>query len=192
MNDIVDVAWRVARALERVGVPYYLGGSVASSLQATARSTNDVDFVVELRPEQVAGLAAELGGEFAVDQESLADAARRQSSWNLFHLPTGLKIDLMMRKDTPYDREAFSRRRRFRVDVDVDPFVKSVEDSVLKKLQWFNDGGKVSSTQWRDVVELLRVNRGRLDEAYLDRWATELRVVDELRRARDEAVHPKP
>jgi hypothetical protein len=53
------------------------------------------------------------------------------------------------RRSTPYDREAFSRRRRLRIDVDVDPYVKSVEDSVLKKLQWLNDGGGVSSTQWR-------------------------------------------
>jgi hypothetical protein len=43
--DVVDVAWRVARALEECGVPYFIGGSVASSLQSTARSTNDIDFV---------------------------------------------------------------------------------------------------------------------------------------------------
>jgi hypothetical protein len=28
----------------------------------------------------------------------------------------------------------------------------SVEDSILKKLQWYRDGGETSSTQWRDVV----------------------------------------
>jgi len=34
--DIVDVAWRVASALEAIGANYFIGGSVASSLQATA------------------------------------------------------------------------------------------------------------------------------------------------------------
>lgn len=97
MNDIVDVAWKVAVALEHVGAPYYLGGSVASSLQATARSTNDIDFVVELTPAQVEPLTRELGDEFDVDQEGLLDAIRTRRT---FHLPSGLKIDLMMRKDS--------------------------------------------------------------------------------------------
>ena len=191
MNDIVDVAWKVAVALEHVGAAYYLGGSVASSLQATARSTNDIDFVVELRPEQVPDFTRELGTEFDVDEESLVDAIRARGMWNIFHLPSGLKIDLMMRKDTPYDRVAFARRKRFRIDVDLEPYVKSVEDSVLKKLQWFNAGGRVSSTQWRDVVELIRVNRARLDENYLDEWAPVLGVGDDLARARAEAAEPK-
>lgn len=191
MKDIVDVAWTVALALERAGVPYYLGGSVASSLQATARSTNDIDFVVEFQPEHVEGFARALGDEFSIDDEALADAARQGTSWNLFHLPTGLKIDLLMRKDTPYDRTAFARRRRFRIDVDIDPFVKSVEDSILKKLQWFNDGGRASSTQWRDVVELLRVNDASLDAAYLRRWSEELGVRADLERAQAEARSPR-
>lgn len=188
--DIVDVAWRVAVALEHVGVAYYLGGSVASSLQATARTTNDVDFVVELRPDQVEAFVRELGDEFAVDDESLREAARLRRSWNIFHLPTGLKVDLMMRQETPYDREAFSRRKRFRIDVDMDPFIKSVEDSILKKLQWYLDGGRVSSTQWRDVVELIRVNAATLDRAYLDGWATVLGVTADLARASTEAERP--
>ncbi len=189
--DVVDVAWRVARCLEEVGVPYYIGGSVASSLQATARSTNDIDFVVDLKPTQVSTLAQVLGPDFSVDEEALVDAARRRTSWNIFHLPTALKIDLLFVKGTPYDREAFARRRRFRIDVDVEPFLKSPEDSVLKKLQWFQDGGGVSTTQWRDVVELLRVNRGTLDEAYLDRWADGLGVRELLGKARSEAANPR-
>lgn len=191
MNDIVDVAWKVAVALEHVGAAYYLGGSVASSLQATARSTNDIVFVVELRPEQVPDFMRELGTEFDVDEASLVDAIRARGMWNIFHLPSGLKIDLMMRKDTPYDRAAFARRKRFRIDVDLETYVKSVEDSVLKKLQWFNAGGRVSSTQLRDVVELIRVNRVRLDDNYLNEWAPVLGVVDDLTHARAEAAAPK-
>lgn len=187
-EDILDVALAVASALEAVGVPYYIGGSVASSLQATARTTQDVDFVVEMRPHHAAALSRALGPDFAVDEEALRDAVARGWSWNVFHLPTGIKIDLIMREDTAYDREAFSRRRRLRVDVDTEPFVKSVEDSILKKLQWFRDGGGQSSTQWRDVVELLRVNGPHLDAAYLDLWAPRIGVADLLERARAEAA----
>jgi hypothetical protein len=189
--DVVDVAWAVASALESIGAAYYIGGSVASSLQATARSTNDIDFVVEMRPDQAKALEDALGPDFSVDVDALRDAIARRWSWNLFHLPTGIKIDLMMRKDSEYDREAFTRRRRFRIDIDVEPFVKSVEDSILKKLQWFRDGGEQSSTQWRDVVELIRVNAPALDAGYLDHWAPSLGIADLLSRAREEAARPR-
>jgi hypothetical protein len=185
--DVVDVAWTVASALEAIGAAYYIGGSVASSLQSSARSTQDIDFVVEMRPGHAQQLADALGPDFSVDVEALRDAIARQWSWNIFHLPSGLKIDLMMRKDTPYDREAFARRRRFRIDVDVEPYVKSVEDSILKKLQWYRDGGEVVSTQWRDVVELIRVNTSALDRAYLTHWAPQLGIADLLAKAELEA-----
>jgi hypothetical protein len=121
----------------------------------------------------------------------MGEAARRRTSWNIFHLPTALKIDLILVKDAAFDREEFARRRRFRIDVDVEPFLKTTEDSVLRKLKWFHDGGEASSTQWRDVVELLRVNRGTLDESYLDRWAPELGVDQLLGKARVEAALPR-
>jgi hypothetical protein len=50
------------------------------------------------------------------------------------------------------------------------------------------DGGRESARQLRDVVEILRVNAGRLDEGYLDQWAEPLAIADELRHARDRAA----
>jgi hypothetical protein len=38
-EDDVDIALRVARALEAVNVDYFVGGSLASSLQGEPRST---------------------------------------------------------------------------------------------------------------------------------------------------------
>ncbi len=190
--DVLDVALAVARALEVIGAEYYIGGSVASSLQASARSTNDVDFVVAMAPHHAQALADELGPEFDVDVNSLREAIRSRWSWNIFHSATGVKIDLMMRQATEYDLTAFARRRRFKIDVDCEPFLKSVEDSILKKLQWYRDGGEQSSTQWRDVVELLRVNRREVDRDYLDWWAGKLGIAALLSRAGDEADRPSP
>jgi hypothetical protein len=70
---------------------------------------------------------------------------------------------------------------------DAELFVKSPEDSVLRKLRWFKDGGSVSTNQWRDVVEILRVNAGALEDAYLDEWAPRLDVASELASAREQA-----
>ena len=64
---------------------------------------------------------------------------------------------------------------------------KSPEDTVLRKLEWFEAGGRVSDRQWRDVLGVLRLRGPSLDHEYLDRWARALRVVDLLERARREA-----
>lgn len=63
--------------LERHGIGYFLGGSLASSFQGEPRATNDIDLVVELEEGQVGALAAELGADFDVDEAALRRAAER-------------------------------------------------------------------------------------------------------------------
>jgi hypothetical protein len=188
--DMVDVALTVARAFEGTGIAYFLGGSLASSTQGEARATNDIDFVVDLTEPQIAPLAQALGPDFEVDEVALADAVRTRGSWNLFFLPLVTKIDLFVKGDSPFDLSEFTRRRVVELRTGQSLYVKSPEDSVLRKLRWYLDGGSVSQNQLRDVTEILRVNAGRLDDAYLAQWAGQLDVEDELRRARARIAHP--
>jgi len=44
--DVVDIALQVTEALERCGIGYFLGGSLASSFQGEPRATNDVDLFI--------------------------------------------------------------------------------------------------------------------------------------------------
>ena len=46
--DVISVAVLVAEALNRAGVAYFLGGSLASSYQGEPRATNDIDLVVAM------------------------------------------------------------------------------------------------------------------------------------------------
>jgi hypothetical protein len=63
----------------------------------------------------------------------------------------------------------------------------SPEDTLLHKLVWFRLGDEISDRQWGDVLGVLRVQGERLDQAYLDAWATSLGVADLLERARTTA-----
>lgn len=191
VSDIVAATLPVVRALERLGVPYYLGGSVASSLHGVARATVDADLVAALTLEHVDAFVGCLGDAYYVDADMVRDAIRRRASFNLVHLETMLKVDVYLPGGAAYDQESFRRRAADVLD-DALPdetrcYVATPEDVVLHKLHWYRLGNEVSDRQWHDIVGVLKVQAGALDLAYLQRWAAELGVVDLLERALDAA-----
>jgi hypothetical protein len=175
-DDAISVALRVAAAVERAGGTYFVGGSLASSLDGEPRSTNDIDFVIDLPVGKVDTLAAALGPEFEVDQGMLRDALLRGTCANAFYLPWLLKVDFFGHAHGDFDESEFSRRRKVEVRPGATLFVKSPEDTVLRKLWWFRQGGEVSDRQWRDVQGVLRAHSGTLDRSYMERWAVGLGV----------------
>ena len=50
-SQILAAITPVIEALEELGVPYHIGGSVASSIYGILRATIDVDLIVDLRLE---------------------------------------------------------------------------------------------------------------------------------------------
>jgi hypothetical protein len=178
--EIIQVAVRVARAFDAIGVRHMLVGSVATSLYGDPRLTNDIDFVAALTAEQVGPLSAALGDEFDVDQDALADAMSSGGSWNIFFTPWMSKVDLFAFSGSELQRAQLARAVRVETGAG-ELNVLSPADSVLSKLIWFRDGGGVSDQQWRDVIGVLRVNE--LDLLDLRAWALRLGLEDLLEKA---------
>jgi hypothetical protein len=181
--DEYEVALRVARALEAVGVEYTLGGSLASSLQGDPRSTNDVDFAVRLEERHVELLAATLGDDFDLDEQALREAIRSRGSYNIFFLPSVMKVDLFVRGGEPFDESELARRTEVTIRDGRKLFVATPEDNLLRKLWWYRMGGEVSDRQWRDILGILRASAKALDREYAALWAPRLGVADLLERA---------
>src|SRR5260221_11800564 len=81
--DPIDVALRVARAVEAAEGAYFVGGSLASSLQGEPRATNDIDIVLALPLGRIGKFLQELGRDFEVDVDMLRDALLHGRSCNI-------------------------------------------------------------------------------------------------------------
>ena len=185
-SDIVAAVEPVVKAFEKLGVPYYIGGSVASSAYGVARATLDVDIVTDLNPEHVHPLVEMLESDYYIDEEMILDAIHKSSSFNLMHLETMLKVDVFVVKDRPYYMEVFKRKRKDSLDEAqgaAEFYLASSEDIILSKLEWFRVGGNVSERQWGDVLGVLKVQGDSLDVKYLQHWAAELGIADLLEQA---------
>lgn len=192
VEDVLDVALLVGAAIDAVGGEYFVGGSVASSLQGEPRATNDIDMVVAMLGYRVPAFASKLGSDFEVDQAMLREALSRGGSANIFYLPMVTKVDIFGLGDLLYDEIEFARRRRVRVRTSGEElWVKSPEDTILRKLLWYRAGGEVSEKQWRDVVEVIRIRGPQLEDAHLDTWASRLDLVTLLARARSSAMQSR-
>ena len=59
-QEIVEALLPFLQALDRFQIPYYVGGSVASSYYGSWRHTQDVDVILAIRPDQIRALAKSL------------------------------------------------------------------------------------------------------------------------------------
>jgi hypothetical protein len=184
----IDVALIVTQIFERLGIPYLIGGSVASILYGMIRYTNDADIVADIKRHQAHQLANALSQDFFIYVESILSAIDYQSSFSLIHKDSVIKVDIFVNKHRPFDEERFNRRteKLMATSPNRTAMVCTPEDIILAKLEWFRMGGEVSERQWRDVLGVIKVQADGLDEDYLRRWASVLRVDDLLERALSE------
>lgn len=188
--DILTATEPVVKAFESLDISYYICGSVASSAYGMARATMDVDIVADIKPQHVRPLIKQLGQTYYIDEGMILDAISRQSSFNLLHLETMLKVDVFILKNEPYHQTTLQRRRKDTLDEEQDTtefYFVSAEDIILSKLDWYRMSDGVSERQWKDVLGVLKVQHKSLDIAYLENWAVKLRLDNLLQRAFDEA-----
>ena len=182
--DILAAITPIVEALEELGIPYHIGGSVASSIYGLPRLTIDADLVADIRMKHVRPLVKQLETDYYIDEDMIRDAIRRQSSFNIIHLDTMLKVDVFIPKTRLFDQEELRKVRQEVLSEGTRPFnIASPEGTILNKLEWYRMGGEVSDRQWNDILGVLKVQGTNLDMAYLQRWAADLSVTDLLERA---------
>lgn len=163
----------VTDVLERLGLRYFVTGSVATIFFGEPRFTNDIDIVADLPAHRIRDLCAAFPAEeFYLDEEAVRRAVSRQRQFNILHPASGLKVDVMVPADNAFNRSRFARIRRLKPASDYDAAFASPEDVILKKLEYYQEGG--SEKHLRDIGGILRISGEQLDLAYIDDWSARL------------------
>jgi hypothetical protein len=186
-GDAIGLAVRVGAILDRIGVRYTIGGSIAASLAGEPRATIDIDLVAALQHADVAPMLAALGSDFYVAEEAVHRAIDHLGTVNLIDQATSIKVDVFIAGGTPLDSQQLARRKRVEIYPGQAIYVHPPEDILLQKLRWFRRGGERSDRQWRDIIAIVRTQGPRLDREYLATYAPALEVAAQLERALAEA-----
>lgn len=161
---------QVVSTLERMGIRYFVTGSMATIFFGEPRFTNDIDIVVDLPASRIAEFCVAFPApDFYLSEETVHRAVSRRGQFNIIHPSTGLKVDVMVPADTPFNRSRFLRVQRVKPMPDFGAAFSSAEDVILKKMEAYLEGG--SEKHLRDIAGVLKISGEHLDRSYIEEWA---------------------
>lgn len=174
-----DALQEVLSRLDQCGISYMITGSFASNMHGVPRATQDADIVIEANQGSLNEFLESLGAEFYASPEAAREALAREGIFNVVHLGTGFKIDLIIRKSRPFSQTEFSRREQASY-LGQNRWFATAEDIILAKLEWAKIGN--SERHFSDALNVAKIRGKNLDQAYLEEWAKELGVWKLLQR----------
>ena len=159
-----------------------LSGSLALNFYAQPRMTRDIDIVIELSYDRILDFMKLFSSdEYYIEEGSIKRAIQHERMFNIIHNTYLVKVDFIIRKNSPYAHMAFSRRCRV-VSNNIPLWIISKEDLLIAKLIWI----KLSSSelQTRDVRNLMS-SVIDLDKQYFDHWVNELELTQVYKKVMD-------
>ncbi len=72
--DLLSVIEPVIQVFKQLDIPYYIGGSVTSSIHGIPRSTVDIDLIADVQPQHVRSLVKTLESAYYIDAEMMLEA----------------------------------------------------------------------------------------------------------------------
>jgi hypothetical protein len=114
--------------------------------------------------------------EFYCDKETIESEIKGRGQFNILHSASGLKIDIILTKATPFSQKEFSRRKKSKLFPDQDTYFASPEDVIIKKMEYYKEGG--SEKHLRDITGILKVSGDAVDQDYISDWARRLDLIE--------------
>ncbi len=188
IGNPIELALLIAKILESLEIPYFIGGSVASSLWGESRATLDIDLVADFKIAKINEFINQVQGLFYVRESGIKEAIINQTSFNLIHFDTNEKIDIFILKNNPLSQQEMKRRTLQKVEENEKYlYLATPEDTIIKKLIWYREGNQISDRQWRDILGVLKTQTSQLDFNYLHYWSKEENLSNLLNKALEES-----
>ncbi len=176
LPQVMEVFQDVLSRLEEAQLPYMVVGSLSSIVYGEPRMTKDMDLVVDI-PVQQAHQFEKLfpfEGFYCPPLEVLKAEVVARGQFNLIHHNSGLKIDIIVRKQSPHAIEEFKRRQKVSFWKGFEASIASPEDVIIKKLDYYREGG--SEKHLSDIRGILA--NSPIDQNYLDHWLQTLGLTE--------------
>lgn len=177
---IIDLLKETAEILDRLNIEYIVTGGFAVSVWGRPRSTLDIDIVVKLvRPKVNIFKKAleEISNSAYVDEEMMKGAIDQEGEFNFIEPESGMKVDFWVVEKDKRNLLELKRKRVKNIDNQEVSFI-SPEDLILSKLVWRKDF--LSEKHLEDARSVINVSGDQLDKEYLESWAKQLNVLEEL------------
>jgi hypothetical protein len=168
MQNELDIVRDVSQRLDRVGIAYMITGSMAMNYYAQPRMTRDIDVVLALAPADADKVVDLFRPDYYVSEGAVRASILSESIFNLIHNESVIKVDCIVRKNTPYRHAEFDRRKQISID-NFSTWIASKEDLIISKLFWAKDSR--SEIQIRDVKNLIATG---CNTSYIENWTREL------------------
>ncbi len=169
----------VVSRFEELALTYFITGSMATITYGEPRFTNDIDVVARIGELHVEALCQAFPlPEFYLSADAIRNAVRSSSQFNIIHPSSGLKIDVMIVGGGEFDRSRLARVVRIAAAEDCEAWFASPEDVIIKKMQYFKEGG--SDKHIRDIRGVFKIMGDELDQDYIREWARTLGLSEVL------------
>jgi predicted nucleotidyltransferase len=174
LPPLADVVLRLAAVFEQLGLPYAIGGAVATSFWGVPRTTQDADCLVAVPAVAYQRLADVLNATgFMIDRssdlqpvtvEALLQQVRDDKYMTLACRATSVELFIPV---VPLQHSILKRAvvRRFHGH---DIRVTTAEDLILLKMAFHRQ------KDLHDIKGILHVQQGRLDIPYLRHWSGQM------------------
>jgi len=168
-----ELLQKVVEVFENLRIPYLVTGSVAAMAYGEPRLTNDIDVVAAIDEQHIADLLSAFpSDEFYINEETVREAVHHHGQFNIIHPASGLKVDVIMKQDTPFDTSRFGRIRRIYPAEAYQANFAAPEDVIIKKMEYYKEGG--SEKHLRDIAGILKISGEMVDRDYIVDWAKRL------------------
>ena len=172
--------------LNRLSISYMITGAVASIIYGEPRLTNDIDLVINLKPDETEDFANAFPAEEfycpPLEVIRLEISRSQRGHFNLIHHETGFKADIYASGRDELNQWGLKNRKP--VDVEDEKFwLAPIEYVILRKLEYYHEGE--SEKHLRDISGILAFSSDEIDFKMLEAQINKRTIEKEWKAAKN-------